>query len=115
MTSFNQNFTMVAGDTKTINFTVLDENGDAVDLSSATAKWQCTASDANGEFTGAAAISKTEIDGITLTANVASVLVDAGDSTGFDGFHYQEFEVTIGGAVSTVASGVITFKKELIT
>lgn len=100
------NFAMFAGDDKTISVTVTDPNGDPVNLTSATIKWQAARS-----LGKASVISKTTSSGITITdaANGEfEVTLSDTDTDDLSGTYQHEAEVTFAdGTKSTVLSGTM--------
>lgn len=109
-----QNFDMVAGDHKTLVITVKDADGVAVNIASATIKWQCARS-----LGKASNISKaTGGSGITITdaANgVFTVTLNPSDTNSLVGNFIHEAEVTSsGGTISTVLQGTMKINRPLI-
>lgn len=100
------NFSMFSGDDKTLQVTVTDEDGDPVDLTSATIKWQCTRS-----LGKASAISKTTTNGITITGASTGqfeVTLTDTDTESLAGTYQHEAQVTFSdGTISTVLSGTM--------
>ena len=78
MARINQDFEIYAGEDKQINFTVLDETNQPVDLENSNAIWVL----ANILATPQILITKTVVDGgIIIENNVYQVLVDAADTS----------------------------------
>lgn len=106
MTKKNQDLEMWAGDTKKLQYTVLDENDDPVNLTNATINWWLAES-----ATSTAILTKTTADDISITdaANgVFQVTINPADTQNLEGRYYHEAEVTDdAGNVATVAVGVI--------
>lgn len=102
------NFSMFAGDDKTLQVTVTDEDGDPVNLTAASIKWQCARS-----LGKASAISKTATSGggITITGAATGdfeVTLDDTDTEDLAGTYQHEAEVTFSdGTISTVLSGTM--------
>ncbi|MDP2621465.1 MAG: hypothetical protein Q8P46_15060 [Hyphomicrobiales bacterium] len=114
MAQQQQNFVMFAGDTKTLRVTVRDNEDNAVDLTSASIKWECGRS-----YGKASTISKaTGGSGITITDATGGefeVLLDADDTEDQAGVFYHEAEVTFSDdTISTVLSGTMTVQRVLI-
>jgi hypothetical protein len=113
-------FTMVAGDTKTIVFNVKDSGGAALDLTGATIRWGLCAYAASGAIAEAALLTKSVGSGITVTdaaGGVCQVALSAANTTAtprMSGRYYHELEVTSGGVVSTVHRGLIEITPELL-
>lgn len=103
-----QNFQMYAGDDKTLQVTVVDEDGDPVNLTAASIKWQATRS-----LGKTSAISKTATAGGGITITDASngefeVTLTAANTDGLSGTYQHEAEVTfVDGTKSTVLSGTM--------
>lgn len=113
MTKENQNIeNYYAGDSLVLDVTVTDQSGAAKDLTGASIEW--------GLFprgSDTAVLTKTTTGGgVAVTgAGVFEVTVDPGDTTGLEGLHYHEAEVTDGaGAVSTVTVGYIEIEKSRV-
>lgn len=106
-------FEMYAGDDRTLIVTVLDRDGDAVVITSATIKWQ--ASRSKGKT---ASISKTTSSGITISDGpngVFEITIDAADTENLKGLYYHEAEVTFAdGSISTVMAGTMRIVPVLI-
>ena len=119
----NPTFDIFSGDTKRLNYTVKDVNGAVIDITTATFKWglsklpQDAAAVGNVEPQGDALLTKTLSSGITLTAPTLGQLrvdLDAADTTALKGEFYNELEMVLAGATSTVAFGRIDIKKDLL-
>ena len=106
-------FTMFAGDDKTLTVTVLDPDGDAVNITAATIKWQCARS-----LGKASAISKTTSSGITITSasgGIFTVALEDTDTEDLSANYQHEAEVTFAdGTISTVLSGTMKIIPVLI-
>lgn len=105
----------IAGDTLTMNYTLNNPDGSAMDLTAATIKWGA-ALVTNGKF-ASASVEKTVGDGITVTNAVAgqiSVDVDAGDITAA-GLYYHELEVVVAGQSLTMCKGTLHADAALYT
>ena len=107
-------FEMHAGDDKTLEVTVLDQNGVAVDISSSTIRWRASRS----KTKTADIIKKTGGAGISLsdpTNGVFTVTLDAADTESLTGIFYHEGQLTLpNGTLSTVLSGKMTVLMALI-
>lgn len=106
-------FSMHAGDDKVLTVTVKDPDDAAVNLSSATIKWQAAKS-----FGKASAISKATSSGIEITdtaGGVFEITLDAADTESLRGTFQHEAEVTFSdGTISTVMSGTMRVKPVVI-
>ena len=105
---------MHSGDSLTLEITVNDASGSAVNVSSATASWALSkkATDSTAPR-GAALVTKsaTIIDGPTGRVDV---VLDPADTDALAGTYYHELQVTVDGNVSTVLYGSITIAKDLV-
>lgn len=107
MTMKNQDFTMTAGDTKYLDFTV---TMDSSSIAGSTIKWVLT------KF-GAAVLTKTTTGDIAITAaKVFRVTINPSDTlTLVPGNYSHQAEVTdTSGNVSTVADGTATIEKSSV-
>ena len=105
MTAVNQDFSLVKGDDHEVLIAVADENGDDVDLTTASAiSWECA------DLGGAAAFSKALGTGITVeNVNDMRVALDAADTDTLTKRVYRHCaRVTIATKLSTVTLGKIT-------
>ncbi len=106
----NQNAVFSRGDENIISFSVLDADGQAIDMTGGSARWVLSRSP------GATAILDYETGGaepITLTAtdgtwHVKVTLPDTGTASLFPRVYYQECSTTLSGATLKIASGYIT-------
>lgn len=109
----SNDFTMFAGDSRTITVTVKNDQGAAVDITGATLKWQAAPS-----VSGAAVISKTSGSGIDLTSpstGVFTITLDGADTDALgEGVFYHEAEMVLAGDTSTVLTGSMVVEKTLI-
>lgn len=106
-------FRMTAGDTKVLEVEVLDDDGDAVDITGTSIRFEMArfATDA------AALVTKTSGDGIEIIDGPAGrfdVTLDPEDTATFDGSYYFEAEVEDGASISTVLRGRATIDPALI-
>lgn len=106
-------FSIFAGDTKLLTVTVTDEAGEAVDITTASIKWQAARS-----VEDEAVIEKTSPSGgIEITDGSGGefvVTLDAADTGDLSGLYYHEAEVTISSQPNTVVSGTFLVTKTLI-
>lgn len=109
-------FKVVAGTDFSMNFTALDSDGVALNISGYTINWYM-----KREVGEAAALSKSTSAGITITSAPAgqfTVAVADTDTTSFVGPYYHEVQLTSPSGVISVLSdsnvdvGRITFRKK---
>lgn len=110
MTRTNQDFTMWSGDSKVLEVTVTDADGDAVNLTGASIDYVMQ-DDAD--------ISKSVGDGISITSpatgGLFEITLDPSDTTALAGDYHHECEVTDSSDnVSTVFVGTVTINVDLI-
>jgi hypothetical protein len=114
MTAFNQDFEMVAGDAKNLTFTLTDDDGDPLDVSSGTLRWGFAKDIRKDE----PLVLKSSGDGIAVSGagnNVVSVTLEKDDTRGYKGLYGHELEWDeAGSGPTTLAQGQVTFKPELI-
>lgn len=106
------NFTMTAGDYKTLVVTIKDAEGAAVNISGATILWQ-----AGRSFGKASTISKSTSSGISITDGANgqyTVTLDASDTDSMSGTYYHESEMTLNGVKTTVLTGTMKVHPALI-
>jgi len=105
-------FSMYSGDSKTLEITITDSDGVAVDLTGATVKYAIALS----STASAALVSKaTGGSGITTASNVATVTLASADTATLAGVYYHEMEITtVLGAVTTAMTGTITILADVI-
>ena len=107
-------FTMYSGDTKLLEITVLDQDGDPVDLTGATVKWQM----AKKVTSDTPVLSKEIGSGVVImnpTAGRFDISLQPADTAAIKGAYYHEAEITeSGGDVATVLAGTITILPDLI-
>ncbi len=110
-----QNFEIYSGDTKTLKFTVKDQDDVIKDISAASVKWS-----AARKRTGTAQIQKTSDAGqITITDGpngLLEVALVVGDTKDRQGDYYHELEITdVAGRISTASYGTMRIRADLIT
>lgn len=101
-----------AGDHADLQFTVVDSTGTAVNITGATISWKCAAA----VDSASALFTKTTASGITITngaAGIFKVSILPADTTALSGVLYHEAQMTLSGAVTTVAVGKLTIEKTL--
>ena len=108
-------FTMHQGETKTVDFTITDQDGDDVALAGAAATWKMALNPdvPDGDET----LKKTSADAeITFANNVATVALDPTDTaTVTAGVYYHELRITGAGAViESPTSGYVTIVESVI-
>lgn len=112
MTATAQDAEAFAGDDKTIQFTVTDLDGAALDLTNATIEWVLRRYEG-----GPVALRKTLADGIVVTAptgGIFAVTISAADTASMEpGVYYHGAAVTIDGKISTVAIGLVTLRAKV--
>ena len=106
-----------SGDTRIVVFNVKDSDGNAQDLTSATAKFEMAARE-GGTFSGAADVElATGGSGIEITdaaAGEVTVTIAASDTASLSGEYYWELEITDSASrVSTVAYGFVEIVNDL--
>lgn len=107
------NFSMTAGDHKTLIVDVVDQSGAAVVITGATIAWRAARS-----LGKSAVISKTTSSGITITDGPGgefSVTLSPSDTNSLVGNYYHEAQVTLSaGTILTVLTGTMKINKALI-
>lgn len=110
----SSDFSMYAGDDKTIEVSVTDKNGDAVDITSATIEWRAAKS-----HNKTAAVTKTTSSGISITngaGGVFQITLTDSDTEDLVGSYYHEAQVTFSsGLIATVLTGLMNVNAVLIT
>lgn len=121
MTTENQNFTMVRGDTKILIITVTDSNGDPVELVKAglVFTWGFSQLWADDKGFNPPPIVEKDSDGsdIVLSGNTATITILPADTTTPDpleGNFHHEAEVNDNGVISTVTVGIMTIDPDLV-
>lgn len=117
MTKFNQNVTMIAGDTVNINCVVRtgpNPTDPVKDISGATIAWVLY-----NDPAGVVTLTKSTVSGITITSGIGgafTVALAAGDTESVAPMnYYHEAEVTdVFGNVSTVFTGTVTIKRSRV-
>lgn len=107
------NFVMTAGDSKTLVITVRNADGDAVNITGATIKWQAARS-----YGKTSVISKTTSSGISITDGtngVFAVTLSPSDTDSLSGIYHHEAELTATDTTkSTVLVGTMKINPALI-
>jgi hypothetical protein len=108
MAAVEQNLTVYANDSFTITFTVANA-GVPVDISAATdVRWAFSVTD-----TSAALVTKTLGAGVTITNGPAGqfqVALVPADTEPYRGAHFHVARMTLGGVVTTVATGTLDIR-----
>lgn len=109
-----QNFEIHSGDSKTLKFTIRDQNDAIKDITGATATWA-----AAKRKTSSTLISKTSGSGITITDATNGLLeveLDPADTEALKGDYYHELQLVDNQSrKSTAAYGTMTVRIDLIT
>lgn len=100
-----QNFEMFSGNTKPVTIDVLDQDGNAVDLTGGSATLTVSPSSTSAQtFQQAATLPGTPNNRLQFT-------IEPADTEALQGVHYWEAEFTdVSGRVSTVAFGAVNIK-----
>lgn len=121
MTAFFQDWTMVAGDSRTLRFTITGDDGATAELSGAqSVRWGCVRRLANGSFAAPPAVEKTLGNGIALNdpaGGIIEVTLSPGDTAALPGgrYHHQLELTSAAGEVATLATGTLTLVPDLLT
>lgn len=98
------NYTMFAGETKTITVTSRDDDTNAlIDFTSATIEWTL-------QQAGTEVLNKTQASGISVTGTgIFTITLSSANTTGFSGEYGHECRATLqDGTVATLFTGTIT-------
>ena len=113
-----QDATAYSGDTLSVTVTVKDDTNTAIDLTGATAEWRVCELLASGAH-GTAEITLTTAAGVMLsdpTNGQLTLSIAASETDDLDGVYVHELQITdSSGAVSTVSTGRLTVKNDLVT
>jgi hypothetical protein len=111
-------FVLFQGDTQRVNFTLTKSDGNALDLTGATIRWEASRLKTGGLFSSTPVIVKTDQDGIEVVDALngfLTVTLSPEDTLPISGDFYHELETTdVSGDVATVFSGQFKIKKALI-
>ncbi len=111
MTAKNQDFEIYQGDSKNLEFETRDEDGQILDITSATINWSLARVENDGSFS--VLVTLTVGDGVVLTDAAAgiftvSMLPAHTQSLDIDDLYRHEAEITdTSGNVSTVSNGSV--------
>ena len=120
MIGIQTDFSIHSGDSRELQFTIIDENGAAVVLTGATPiKWELARAAPGDDAApmGAALVQKSLGSGVTITDDVTgklTVVLAPANTEDLAGRHYFELEITVSSQVSTAAFGIVTILKDLI-
>lgn len=107
-------FTMFAGDSKTLEVTVKDADGVVVDITGATIRWSL----ARSVNSTPALLQKAVGSGITITdgpnGRFDVALANADTETLSDAYYHEAEVILLDGTIATVVSGAVTIKRTLI-
>lgn len=110
-------FSMHSGDTKRLNFTLLDGTGQPLDITDAAVRWQCSRY-RNGKFSSTPALTKTVNNGIEVTDEfngLLTVFLYPEDTEEISGEFYHELQVTdASGDIATPFVGTFVVNKSLV-
>ncbi len=123
MTKENQNVVIRSGDTHTLTVTVDDGATPpaVVDITGATIWWWASRLSSNGKFSATATLQKDNAGtgGITITDALNGefqVTLAPADTATLAGEFYHEAQIRDGsGNISTVLTGTLTIKRDLVT
>jgi hypothetical protein len=109
-------FEMFAGDTREIVFTVKDQDGIAVNLTSAVVLWKMAQSSWKIDLDAVVVVSKTSGAGqITLGNGTFTVHLMSPDTVDLEGSYYHEAQITLAdGTIGTPVTGKIKVRPNLI-
>lgn len=111
MTKSGQNFTVWSGDDTTLEVTVLDNDGNPVNLVSASLIWKVVTRQRS------VLINKVSGSGITVTDaenGVCEIKINSSDTDPLSGTYRHELQMTQYGTTSTVMSGSITVQEDVV-
>jgi len=107
----SQDVTMYSGDSKTLTISIVDGDGDAVDVSTAAAVVYAIADSSRGP----AHVTKTLADGVSVAGSTVTVTLEPDDTAALAGVYYHELQITDeSGNVDTALSGAITVQRDLV-
>ena len=106
------NFTLVRGDTFADVWTIKDSDGNVIDLSGGSAKFEVNEEE---DGSGSALLAANESDWIALASNGTMTFSIPAASTAALSFDtaYYDAEVTIGGTTETILYGDVTLHKDI--
>ena len=113
MAASKQNFPLFQGDDGIpVQFTILDDAGLAVDVSTAHFTWVLARTEG-----AVPRVTKTDADDINLsdpTHGIIQVIMRKADTDGISGAWYHELSIVLTGETLTVAYGTVTINKTSI-
>jgi hypothetical protein len=115
----NDNRKVVAGNTITLKYTIVDSSNVAVNLTSATLVFGLSRAKTLNTFDGTSLVTKSSATGgITITAPTAgkfTVTLTASDTAALEGVYYYEIKLTDGsGNVTTLVNGPLYIQPNLL-
>jgi len=101
----DQNFSMKAGNSKTLSVPITNDAGSSIDVSGAASiVWTLAESRYSEPL-----LEKTLADGVSVVTSTVSVDLAPEDTAGLDGLFYHQLQITDGsGGESTVLVGVVS-------
>lgn len=108
MTLRNQNFTMYAGNNKTIVVTITKEDGSAIDLTGYTSVWAIRQKESSTK-------NDAVITNVTGQGNQLTITLVPEDTQNLAGTYFHECQITdMFGYVSTVFTGMVIIHRSVI-
>ena len=102
-------FSMYAGDDKTLTISITDADGAPVNVSTAT-------SIRYGVFRGGTLVFVKDLDdGVTVASSTVTVVLDAADTVDLDGLYAHELEIIMDGNTTTALQGHVTIQHSFLT
>lgn len=121
MIGVQNDFQMHSGNSRTLQFTIRDENDAVVDISAATGiRWELSKIDPDITLStpkGAALVQKSIGSGVTIVDGPngrCDVALDVADTEPYKGDFYHELRVVVAGETSTVSFGKVEILKNLV-
>jgi hypothetical protein len=109
---------LFTGDSKALNVIVVDDNGNAIDLTNASVTWQLAVKNWKSDPAAVPIITKSSATAgqITLASGSFTVNIVSADTAGLtEGNYYQEAQVTLSdGTIGTPLTGTVKIKPNLI-
>jgi hypothetical protein len=110
MAYVNQDVEIYAGDTKTIDLTIYDEDGELLDLSGYAVFYYAYGSPGNP------VITKTSDEGIDILTNgKCTISIEPSDTKNLYGKYAHEVDILKGSEVYTVMTGELTVKSSIVS
>lgn len=120
MIGVQNDFQMHSGNSRTLQFTINDEDGSAVDITSAAIRWELSKLDPDTTLPapkGAPIVQKSVGSGVTVVDGPngrCDVALDEADTEPLKGDHYHELRVVVAGETSTPSFGKVEILKNLV-